>query len=452
MIKEEVIINPKNFFAFEKKNELFKIKYKNIFIWDIIRFDVYYKLLWKLKSITPKEQKSFSKLSVLKEISFFIISFFFKKYDIMFFTASRNKNSNGDFFDQNLEDIIIQYPKAVCFESYERNIEKLKNKQITVFNPIIFFRILGRFFYRKIDFTEIVNLIETEFKTSSIENKEINKLIIQFQIDYKFYLLLFRFKKPKVIFITQNGIQKGLFAAATKLMIPVIEVQHGLIDEGHLGYNYNSNIHYKQEQIYLPTYFFSFTEFWFKDLFFPVKEILSMGNSFFYNSSAENIGSENNFNGLLVASSDVFGEDLKKIIIQFSKKMNNIPIYFKLHPNQFAEKQYYINQCLNYPNIKIYTDEYSIYELLAISKSVLGIQSTVLYEALHLKKIAIIYKKQTYYRHRNIFDKKNVFLINGVDDLIKAYNNTYVESIETQNLYFKKFETEFFLKFINNIV
>jgi hypothetical protein len=136
MIKEEVSINPKFFFAFETNKKLFEKKHKDIFIWDIIRFDVYYELLWKLKSKVSIKHKNSSKLLILKEIMFFIYSLLFRKYDVIFFTASRNKHFNGKFFDQNLEDILVKYPKAICFESFERNLEKLKNKKIPIHNPI----------------------------------------------------------------------------------------------------------------------------------------------------------------------------------------------------------------------------------------------------------------------------------------------------------------------------
>lgn len=448
MIKEEVSINPKFFFAFETNKKLFEKKHKDIFIWDIIRFDVYYELLWKLKSKVSIKHKNSSKLLILKEIMFFIYSLLFRKYDVIFFTASRNKHFNGKFFDQNLEDILVKYPKAICFESFERNLEKLKNKKISIHNPINVFRILFKNFYRENNFTEIIDLINKEFNSNSLTNEDLNNLIIQYQIDYKFYSLIFRFKKPKVIFITQNGIQKGLFAAAKKFKIPVIEVQHGIIDEGHLSYNYCKNIDYSGNKISLPSYFFTFSEFWAKDLYYPVNEIINIGNSYY--SSQNEIDLKKSEKGLLVASSDIFGENLKELVIDFSLKYK-LPIYFKLHPNQYFQKEYFQDEFKEFDNVAVFTNNKTVYELLELSCAVLVIQSTVIYEALHMKKIGIILKKQTYTRHNHLTGNPNVFLIDNSNDLFDALNNNYREDDSGKYLFFEEFKNENFLNFMKKI-
>ncbi|MFM1853056.1 MAG: hypothetical protein RL164_374, partial [Bacteroidota bacterium] len=44
----ENLISPKKFFEFEEENQLFELKNKKFFFWDIIRFDIYYCILWNL--------------------------------------------------------------------------------------------------------------------------------------------------------------------------------------------------------------------------------------------------------------------------------------------------------------------------------------------------------------------------------------------------------------------
>jgi hypothetical protein len=338
----------------------------------------------------------------------------------------------------------MHYPNAVCFESYERNIDNLKNKKITIFNPINLFRVIGKIFYKNYDFFELTNLVNEKFKTSNICCADINTLITQFQIDFKFYSFIFRFKKPKAIFITQNGIQKGLFAAADKFNIPVIEVQHGIIDYGHLSYNYNKNINYEGGRVFLPSYFFTFSDFWKREIYYPVKDILTMGNSYFYNT-INKIKPSNKQKGILVASSDVFGEQLKELVIDFSKK-HKIPIYFKLHPNQFFQKGYYKEIFKEFGNVQVFTNEKSIYELIELSCAVLVIQSTALYEALHLKRIGVIFKRQTYTRHQHLFGDKNVYLIDDSDELHNVIKNQFQENYQNEFIYFNDFDS---MKFIN---
>lgn len=447
MIKDP--INPKDFFSFEKRNKLFEKKHKNLFIWDILRFEIYYDILWNNKTSSSHQEKRSPKILILKEIYFFILSLIIDKCTYLFFTASRNRDDQGFFFDQNLEDSLQACPGAICYESYERKAKNRKSDRITVFNPIFVIRYFFKFFYKNHDFKEIVSLVKSEYSESNISESQINDLIICFQIDYKFYRFVFKMKKPRAIFITQNGIQKGLFAAAKSLGIPVIEVQHGIIDEGHISYSYSPDISYTAMQLYLPTYFFSFSDFWTKSIFYPVKQTLAVGNSFFY-STKDKIDNSKNKVGILVASSDVFGSDLKNLVLDFSK-FNTQPVYFKLHPNQFFEKEYYVEQFKDCKNVQVITNEKSIYELLEISKAILLIQSTALYEALYLKRIGVIYKRQSYIRHEHVFDKRNVYLVDNAKELSLAIEKEYLEEEASYLSFFDNFDQKRFSEFMSQL-
>ncbi|SNR49506.1 hypothetical protein [Flavobacterium sp. ov086] len=456
MQEEEQEFNQNVFFEFEEKYNLFSNESKGIFYWDLIRFELFYHLLWNHKSNVKNEQAVISKKQIFKEIKSFITFLFSKKVDFLFFTASRNKISNSKAFDQNLADILNAVPRRsyYAFESFERSKEKWFYEN-TLFNPISIFRRIAKIFYKKNeDYSELISLIKKEFSNSSFTNEDINRVIVDFKIDFFYYSIIFKIKKPKAIFITQNGIQKGLFQAGKKRNIPIIEMQHGIIDSAHLAYSYSRLIDYKQNQIYLPTYFFSFSDFWMKGLNFPIQKNISIGNSYFFNSqdnSQDLKEIENNATGLLVASSDVFGENLKNLAIDFASINKDIPVYFKLHPNQFFEKQYYIDQFKNFKNISVYSNESSVYELLEISKAILVIQSTALYEAYHLKKNAFIYKKQTYQRHEHVFDLPNINLINNAGEISEAFDKEFIEDENTENLFFKNFDSHKFNQFVNSL-
>ncbi len=454
MQKEDPVkeFNQNVFFDFEEKHDLFSKHFGDLFYWDLIRFELFYHLLWSRNSNVKSEKSAVSKKQILNELKSFFNFVLFKKVDFLFFTASRNKISNNKIFDQNLADILDSITGSYyAFESFERDKTKWHYKN-TLFNPIaIFRRIIKVFYMHKQDYSELISLINNEFPSSAFTTEDIKRIILDFKIDYFYYSLLFKIKRPKAVFITQNGIQKGLFTASKRHNIPIIEVQHGIIDDAHLAYSYSKKIDYKENQIYLPTYFFSFSEFWTKTLNFPVKEIIPMGNSYFYNSQVNNKKAEKDKKGLLVASSDVFGENLKNIILDFAGNNKTTPVYFKLHPNQFLEKQYYIDQFANFDNVNVYTNENSIYELLEISDAILVIQSTALYEAYHLKKKAFIYKKQTYQRHQHVFDLPNVYLVNNVNEITEVYDNKFVIDNLTQDLFFKNFDSVKFNQFINNL-
>jgi hypothetical protein len=442
----------KHFFDFEKKFDLFDKKVGKLYYWDLIRFELFYHLLWNYGSNVNSEKKGVSGLvQIIKELKTFFIFLFFKKCNFLLFTASRNKIDKKKVFDQNLGDVTnnLTGENYYAFESFERDEEKWFYSN-TLFNPINIFRRVLRGFYKKNDYSDILAIIGSEYENSIFSNNDINRIVIDFKIDFLFYKIVLKIKKPLIIFITQNGVQKGLFFAAKKCNVPIVEVQHGIIDEGHLAYNYNTDIQYKEDQIYLPTYFFTFSDFWIKKLYFPVKEILSIGNSFFFNSQKNQIIEAQN-EGLLIASSDIFGENLRKITVDFANKNPQTPVCFKLHPNQFSEKQYYIDQFSAFQNVKVFSNEKSIYELLEISRAILIIQSTALYEAYHLKKTCIIYKKQTYRRHSHVFGLPNIYLVDNEDELFEAYNRNFVDDNLYKNLFFTDFDTTKFVQFVDKL-
>lgn len=441
-----------HFFNFEKKHDLFNNKIGKLFFWDVIRFDIYYKLLFDSFDENNNKPKSLqSKVHILKSVYSFFVFILFKKCDYLFFTTSRNKDKQSKYFDQNLEDILCEFPNnSFLFESFEKEGAKLLHKNI-LFNPIYVFRKVFKVFFGTYKFSNLIDTIKLEYNECNLNNQDVNNLISNFKIDYNYYSIVFKLKKPKIIFVTQNGIQKGLFAAAKRYNIPTVEVQHGIIDEGHLAYNYSKEIEYREGQLILPTYFFSFSSFWTNDLFFPVKEIVSVGNNYFYNQTEEKNTLKVEVDGLLVASSGVFGENLKNLTLELAQRTSEVPLYFKLHPSQFCDKEYYINAFEKFNNVSVYTNEKSIGDLLQISKAILVIQSTALYEAYHVKKTGIIYKKQTYKRNRHVFDLPNIFLANNADEVIVALENRFVEQEKYRDLFFKKFDLNLFNEFVKKI-
>ena len=78
------------------------------------------------------------------------------------------------------------------------------------------------------------------------------------------------------------------------------------------------------------------------------------------------------------------------------------------------------------------------------------IQSTAVYEALHLKKTAVIYRRQSYMGHKSVFETPNVFLVDNEDELLLALDKNFEEQLESKDVFFKDFDSHLFEKFIKN--
>lgn len=247
--------------------------------------------------------------------------------------------------------------------------------------------------------------------------------------------------------MTQNGILKAFLKAAQRNRIPVFEFQHGVVDRGHLAYNY-PKMDYKEGQVTLPDTILSLSSFWFNELYLPNVKIASIGNDYFYSPLAEIASTTDSSvpESILVISSDVFGKDLSDFILRLEKEgqVKNIPIYFKLHPNQFFEKEYYIEKLRSINNLRIITNEQSVGELLKICNTVFAIQSTAIYEALQANRKVILLKKMSYLRHKHIFDRKNLHLVDTTEDFISALNTKIV--IDQNVAFFAPFDKEAFFE------
>jgi hypothetical protein len=424
------------FLEFEQEFELFKLKdSKGTYVWDIIRFEVYINLLWDYKNRPNIKNKYGLKITLLLKTLFLFIKFLFdqKNYYSFFFLTSRNKN--GQFFiDKNAQCVIdITKTSKLFFES-----APISNK--TLYEPSYptsiqsLFRKIYKTTY-KFDTESLINLIGQHFPNSKINSKNLIQLINDFYSDKYFYNWVFKSKKVQHIYITQNGIQKGLFAAANNLGIPTIEFQHGIVDSGHIAYNYPININ-NSEYIYFPKVILSLSDFWFNDINTPAK-ILPVGNDLFSNIS----NNHNNSKIFTVISADIFGLELLKFIKELYSTEFDYDCYFKLHPNQYSEVSYFENELSGIPNVKIITDEISVEQLTNISNAILSIQSTALYEALQAGVKAIIYRKSSYMRHSHIFNLPNVYLINNTMDFIEALE----EPIKITNYkFFKQFNKDLF--------
>lgn len=435
------------FLDFEEKNHLFDLQDKyGTYYWDILRSHIYLLILWNQKtSLSFERQKYFQTISrrIFALYEFFRL-FFCSKKEILFYLSSRNK-INGQYIDQNSKSVYELFPeeKKIVIESYDPK-NNLKN---SYFLPQRVFKIFIKE-KKTIDFSFLINLLEKEFGELPFNEVFLQKKITDYYTDFYFYSYFLKKKKISRIFLTQNGILKAFLKAAQKNRIPVFEFQHGIVDKGHLVYNY-PKIDYKEGQVTLPNTILSFSPFWFNELYLPNVKIVPIGNDYFYNPLAETARTTDNSSvaqSILVISSDVFGKDLSDFILELEKEgqLKEVLIYFKLHPNQFFEKEYYIEKLRSIKNIRIITNEQSVGGLLKICSTVFAIQSTAIYEALQANRKVILLKRMSYLRHGHIFDRKNLHLVDTVEDFISALNT---EILTDPNVaFFAPFDKESFFE------
>src|SRR5690606_27019292 len=107
------------------------------------------------------------------------------------------------------------------------------------------------------------------FKKSKLENEHIIKDIQQeygYEINYNRFLLIHEgqyrliklllkyFKKPKAVFFVYSASSMGYIKAFKEFNVPVVEIQHGVINKEHNAYNVNNDFGKELFPDYLLTY------------------------------------------------------------------------------------------------------------------------------------------------------------------------------------------------------
>lgn len=426
------------FFNMEEDCRLFDLKTDDgLPLWDIIRMHVYLKYHFPEVSQPETNQKK-SLTDIWQHLTGLIKSIlylFTRKSENFILPTSRYLDSNGLYYDKAAMNVIEYFGEKNCF-ILEWHVGNKKYRYPSANNYV---GLIQKFWkpkekLSKTNFELIEKALLQHLDECRVSYDEIDQLLTTFRAENFTYNKLLKFKKIKRVFITQNGLQKGLIKAAKDNGIKVYEFQHGSFEKDHLAYSYPETINYNSNIIF-PDLLLTFSEYWGSYFNVPAKKIVPVGNDYFNNS----IQGYPNADCILVISSIIHGHELAPLTIELAKTYPDKQFKFKLHSNEYYKAESYIAQFTGYNNITIVKDEISISELLSQSVLVLLINSTVIYEALNQQRKVVIYKRGNYFNPNQKKQFANLFFINEsheLSDILKAPNS---KSVLT---FFKPFNTE----------
>ena len=446
------------FFKMEKEYNLFSLRaIDNLPIWDILRYKVAYELSKTVEPINLTYSKQGAKeiISKIKKIKDYFVSVYNITKPLnknLFFLTSRNKDSSNHLFDINADSVIGCYNKSEIsiIETYTPyGAYKYKGYDIILHSVVYLIECMSN---KKNQIPqnvieEIKQAVNNSFPTKKISLPNIlQDEFSKFHSSFMFYKWLFRRnrKNLKRIFVTQNGIQKGLFLAARHHGIKSFEFQHGIIDKTHIAYSYNIEIKYQEDDVINPDTFFSFSNYWSKIIYHPFIQFIPIGNDLF----SKKLNPEDKV-ALTVISSIVHDIELRPFTQDFAKKHPNQKIFYKLHPNQFWQTTEIINFFIDYKNVTVIKNELTVQQLLSKSKAMLVIVSTALYEALHNNTSVIILKSLNYFAHQDVFNNPNVYLISSIEELESSYIKSNNSISNNYDIYFQSFDYKLFNKCIS---
>lgn len=415
----------KKFHDIEDRLDTFSFKDKHgEHYWDAVRFYVFnytYVSITGNKFIYGQQPQDANTLKriIKKSIAFlaqklFILNSKYSRKYILFINCSRaiSKEQSFDSLLKPLESFLPYLPlnietyptrklyKLLSSTSFLLTNKVVKQKDLNQTEIIKFNKELNRVFGLSIDISDVV-----------IENTSI------YLAQLAFYRNLFSKTKIRHVFMVQNGIQKGLLKAAKECGVVVNEIQHGYMGYTHPAYSYSANI-LNNKNISSPTRLLSFSNFWKKGYYSPVKEFIVIGKQ-----QKKQIQQHNKCpTKVLIISASLYHENLSSLLKIIAIKQQSVEFKYKLHPNQFLEKNDIISEFSMFPNITVISNEKTFEECLVTCLHVLCIQSTGVYEALQTGSFVYCYKRQDYNYHDNVVNSPGFALIDDADEFIQLVN------------------------------
>jgi len=352
--------------------------------------------------------------------------FFFVKYKTVIFSNSLERRDLDDgVYDKLFHYISMQkslHPSLTIEAKFPSNYfpsNKYKNP-ICVSRSFLF---LKELVYRKI-FLRNISILNDQYLKSFILENDINvninyairKNIAQYKVMYKFFK-----KRPDIkhVFLTVSYTNFGLIKACKELGIQVIEIQHGVINTEHYGYNYFYTPQKCQYPDFLLTLGNADCEF-FKNS--PLSKFLtpvSIGSfiiEYYLQKSSKTRASEKT--RVVISLQDCeTGVESVKDFIRLAELNPMVDFYFK---RRRLSIDFYTNQFC-FPDNAHFDETKNIYDLMVFCDFHLTAYSSCAIEALSLGTPNILY---------NINDKANQYYS---EKLPKGIYNNYCDNVEMMN-------------------
>jgi hypothetical protein len=443
------------FFKMEEDHALFDLRTKEGFpIWDVVRNPIWWKIIYEDKK-NETSIKIWNKiLSRLKAFILFPLLFLNRK-KFFFFGASRFPNSKGEFYDPYFEEVKESLTNNYIFFETITGKDKYVQKKHTF--PILpyLIRFLNPFIVNlKLEqkniptFDKIASACNTTFEGKSITSQEITQIYTNFLVEYYFYKYLFKLMPSiKILFLHQNGFQKGLILGSQSNNVKVMEFQHADIVEANIVWHYGFNKFKSKNDIIFPDVFLTFSEVWSSNCHIPCSTI-EIGCKH-YNIDKVWIPDSKTIG---IISTQEHEDALNNLVVKAAKSNLSTNFLYKLHPAQFARYHEFVLYFQDLPNVKVFPVESTVKDLIYQANEFIVIYSSVIFELLQSGKIVYIYKKLNYWFFKRYFKLANVYLFEDVEDLNLLRKNAEQSNVSDLTVkFFKPFNAPAFKSLVENL-
>jgi hypothetical protein len=386
------------FFQMEDKLDLFDQQIGGVYFWERVRFALHTKILGKAgllqQAHSTRSTFDYARIGLRSLANIMYRSpYCAQPSDVHFFGHQRRKlEEDGKWWDIYCDPVIdILDQSYVYIEApyLGTHLSPAKTQHLRYLDVLYALRVGGNFLRPMPGFSksetnlltgikdELKKRIEVHIPVDEIVHKELLK---RWNLLPLYQKLLKRVNPKLAVVVVSYG--KYAFVEACKTAgIPVAELQHGSIDKYHPAYSYSGS---RRVARCFPDYFLSFGEAWGDLVDLPLKadRIIPVGYPYF-DIQREKFGGREKTNQVLFVSQGTIGRDLSMLAVDLREKLSpEYKVVYKLHPGEYSQWERRYPWLVSSAVEVVNDDSVPLYELLAESKVLVGVNSTVIYEGL----------------------------------------------------------------------
>lgn len=211
--------------------------------------------------------------------------------------------------------------------------------------------------------------------------------------------------------------------AARKLGVITAELQHGVMVEEHIAYQYGSDVLVKQ----LPDYMFLFSDYWKTVANVPDKSTKLVVTGYpYYEEQLEKYKhdekKQSDGKSIIFISQGTIGKELSKLATEVADILipDGYRIIYKLHPGEYVGwKEYYpwLFECDKIETVD--NSEKGIYDYFSTCDIQIGVYSTAIYEGIGFGLSTYIYNVGRANIMESLSDQGYVQMFNSAKELIR---------------------------------
>jgi hypothetical protein len=264
-----------------------------------------------------------------------------------------------------------------------------------------------------------------------------------FLFSYAFNKHLLKLLKPRKVLLVNRGVNYAVIHACKKLQIDVCELQHGITHSYTILYSgkYDNKLD--------PDYLYSFGAYWKgKQFGLPHKKIINIGWAFenFLKEITPKCNRPEDV--ILVISEPIISDNIIRAVGKLAKQFSHITFDLRLHPQE-CFSALHAETIKTQTNIKLVDNTTESSVAVMAYKRVIGVNSSVLYEALGLNKAVGCINFEgcnAAVAFKNIHE---IFTIISCTEDLQDFLLLPAEAKNKHNAFFSHYNADFFNKILN---